>query len=251
MPHELRSPSSSIAIAATLLRPLGTSSTSNGFQWAFRVRSTAATPTQVTTIAVSTSVSTKRSVKMARLEAVLLVSDAALPARKLAQLATLADPAEVKALVRQLNTAYDAVTSPFRIEQVATGFRLMTRPQFAQWLDRLHNRQAETKLSPTMLETLSIVAYRQPITRAEIERIRGVQSAEMLKQLMERGLVKIGGEDDSLGRPFLYVTTRRFLELYGLPDLETLPMAEKLRKPRDPQLKLPLADADEPAEEAA
>lgn len=188
---------------------------------------------------------------MARLEAVLLVADGALPARKLAQFATLADPAEVKDLIRQLNDAYDRVQSPYRVEQVATGFRLMTRPQFAQWLDKLHNRQAESKLSPPMLETLSIVAYRQPITRAEIERIRGVQAAEMLKQLMERGLVKIGGEDDSLGRPFLYVTTRRFLETYGLRDLDALPMAAKLRKPRDPQLKLPLADSEELADEAA
>jgi len=188
---------------------------------------------------------------MARLEAVLLVADCALPAKKLAQFATLADPAEVKATVRRLNEAYDVVGSSFRIEQVATGFRLMTRPQFAQWLDKLHNRQAEMKLSPPMLETLSIVAYRQPITRAEIERIRGVQSAEMLKQLMERSLVKIGGEDDSLGRPFLYITTRRFLELYGLRDLEALPMSEKLRKPRDLQLELPLADSEELAEDAA
>lgn len=220
-----------------------------GFRWAFQIRS-AAQVAQIAAIEPTTS-KTKRSVKMARLEAVLLVADGALPARKLAQFATLADPAEVKDLIRQLNDAYDRVQSPYRVEQVATGFRLMTRPQFAQWLDKLHNRQAESKLSPPMLETLSIVAYRQPITRAEIERIRGVQAAEMLKQLMERGLVKIGGEDDSLGRPFLYVTTRRFLETYGLRDLDALPMAAKLRKPRDPQLKLPLADSEELADEAA
>ncbi len=242
---------SAIATSATQPRLLSASGAGDGFQWSFKIRATAVAAVVVRTDTTASVSITKRSVKMARLEAVLLVSDAALPARKLAQLATLADPAEVKELVRQLNAAYDCVASAFRIEQVANGFRLMTRPQFAQWLDKLHNRQAETKLSPPMLETLAIVAYRQPITRAEIERIRGVQTAEMLKQLMERALVKIGGEDDSLGRPFLYVTTRRFLELYGLPDLEALPNAQKLRKPRDMQLKLPLADADEALEEAA
>ena len=85
-------------------------------------------------------------------------------------------------------------------------------------------------LSPPMLETLTIVGYRQPITRADIEAIRGVQSAEMLRQLMERGLVKIGGEDDSLGRPYLYITTRRFLELFGIHSLRDLPMADRLRR---------------------
>lgn len=188
--------------------------------------------------------STRRSPKMARLEAVLLVSDQAMPPRKLAQLATLADAAEVRQLVAQLNSAFDAVGSAFRVEQVASGYRLMTRRHYSIWLDKLHQRQAESKLSPPMLETLTIVAYRQPITRAEIERIRGVQSAEMLKQLMERGLVRIGGEDDSLGRPFLYVTTRRFLEVYGLKDLEDLPNSEKLRKRIDPQLTLPLPEEE-------
>ena len=83
-----------------------------------------------------------------------------------------------------------------------------------------------------MLETLAIVAYRQPLTRADLEAVRGVQSAEMLKQLMERELVRIAGEDDSLGRPFLYETTRKFLELYGLQTLDDLPLAERLRRIR-------------------
>lgn len=218
----------------------------NGMQWAFRIR----TETVARASTRVAELSTRRSPKMARLEAVLLVSDAALSLRKLAQLATLADAAEVQRLVLELNAAYDRVGSAFRIEQMATGCRLLTRPQFALWLDKLHHRQAELKLSPPMLETLAIVAYRQPVTRAEIEKVRGVQSAEMLKQLMERSLVRIGGEDDSLGRPFLYETTRRFLEVYGLRDLADMPMSDKLRRRLDPQLKLPLTDSDEPAEAA-
>jgi segregation and condensation protein B len=169
---------------------------------------------------------------MARVEAVLFVADTALTAKKIAQLATLADVAEAKRLVDQLNVAYDSDDSAFRIERVASGFRLLTKPLFSFWLGKLHQRQAELKLTPPALETLAIVAYRQPITRADIEKIRRVQCADMLKQLMERGLVRIGGEDDSLGRPFLYETTRQFLELFGLRGLEALPMAESLRKPK-------------------
>lgn len=172
----------------------------------------------------------RRTVKMARLEAALFVSDTPLSARKLVQHATLADVAEANQLIDRLNAAYDATGSTFRIERVASGFQMLTRPVFANWLSKIHQRQVELKLSPPALETLTIVAYRQPITRADIEVLRGVQTSEVLKQLMERGLVKIGGEDDSLGRPYLYETTRKFLEMFGLKNLNDMPMAETLRR---------------------
>jgi segregation and condensation protein B len=171
----------------------------------------------------------RRSRKMARLEAALLVAEHALPDRKLLQFAKLADLAEVRTLIEQLNLAYDRSRTAYRIERVATGYQMLTRPKFAPWLDRLHERQARLKLSAPMLETLSIVAYRQPITRADVEAIRGVQTSEMLKQLMERGLIRIVGEDDSLGRPYLYGTTRQFLESFGLQNLADMPLAERLR----------------------
>jgi len=174
-----------------------------------------------------------RSPKLARVEATLLVSDAPLSLRRLVQLATLADPAEAKTLIEQLNLAYDRDGTPFRVERVASGYRLLTQPQFAFWLGKVHQRQADLKLSPPALETLAIVAYRQPVTRAEIESIRRVQSADLLKQLMERSLVRICGEENSLGRPFLYGTTRQFLELFGLRDLDDLPNASSLRKQTD------------------
>ena len=173
-----------------------------------------------------------RSPKMARLEAALLVSDVPLTARRLVQLATLADVAEAKRLVEQLNAAYDRDGTAFRVERVASGYRLLTRPQYALWLGKVHHRQAELKLSPPALETLAIVAYRQPTTRADVESIRRVQCADMLKQLMDRGLVRIAGEENTLGRPFLYETTRQFLEMFGLKDLNDLPHAEILRKSR-------------------
>lgn len=176
----------------------------------------------------------RRTPKVARLEAVLFVADEPLPIKRLVQMATLADADEAQTLIDRLNDAYDASDSTFRIEAVATGVRLLTRREFVFWLDKLHQRQAALKLTPPMLETLAIVAYRQPLTRADLEAVRGVQSAEMLKQLMERELVRIAGEDDSLGRPFLYETTRKFLELYGLQSLDDLPMAERLRRGRTP-----------------
>jgi segregation and condensation protein B len=175
-----------------------------------------------------------RGRKAARLEALLFVSNTALSARRLAQLAMLADSAQVTRIVEQLNAAYDRDRSAYRIERAANGYLLLTRPTYAHWLGRVHHRQGEMKLSPPALETLTVVAYRQPITRAEIEAVRGVQCAEMLKQLLERGLIRIAGEENSLGRPYLYETTRQFLEVFGLGSLDELPLADRLRVVRPP-----------------
>jgi segregation and condensation protein B len=179
---------------------------------------------------------------MARLEAALFVADGALTARKLAQVATLADAREALGLIEHLNAAYDGEGSPFRIERVAGGWRMLTRPKLAGWLDRIHHRQAHLKLSPSVMETLAIIAYRQPCTRADVEAIRGVQSAEIIKQLLERNLIRVAGEDDSLGRPYLYGTTRLFLESFGLASLDELPESAELRRPE------PVSD---PAEESS
>ncbi|MBX9789885.1 MAG: SMC-Scp complex subunit ScpB [Pirellulales bacterium] len=166
---------------------------------------------------------------MARLEAVLFLAREALPARRLAVLASLADGTEARTLVRLLNERYDATQTAFRVEEVAGGYRLLTRPQFGVWLRRLHQLPATARLSTPALETLAIVAYRQPCVRAQIEAIRGVQCGEMLRQLMDRDLVRIAGRSADLGRPFLYATTRSFLETFGLKSLDELPRAAQLR----------------------
>ena len=186
------------------------------------------------------------SPKLARLEAALFVASEALSPRKLANVATLADAKEALLLIEQLNAHYDAQGSAFRVEGVAAGYKLLTRPHLATWLDRQHSRQAHIKLSAPAMETLTIIAYRQPCTRADIESIRGVQAAEMIKQLLDRGLIRVAGEDDSLGRPFLYGTTNLFLESFGLSSLNDLPMAESLtaKTPSQP-------DMGDPAEPAA
>ena len=141
----------------------------------------------------------------------------------------LPDAADAKRAIDWLNDAYDRDGTAFRIERIAAGYRLLTRPELAAWLDRLHRRKDRLKLSPPALETLTIVAYRQPCTRADVEAVRGVQSAEMLKYLIERSLIRIAGEDDSLGRPYLYETTRSFLETFGLRTLADLPRADELK----------------------
>jgi segregation and condensation protein B len=163
-------------------------------------------------------------------EAILMISKEPLSARRLASLAGLEDPTQARSIARQLNEYYDSEGHAFRIEEVAGGMQLLTRPQFAHWVRRLEHIPGEELLSQGMLETLAIVAYRQPILRAEIEAIRGVACDEVLRQLMQRDLVRISGRQEELGRPFLYGTTRRFLQLFGLQSLEALPRAKKLRQ---------------------
>ncbi|HEV7222779.1 MAG TPA: SMC-Scp complex subunit ScpB [Pirellulales bacterium] len=202
-----------------------------------------------------------RDAGMARLEAVLLLASEPLSSRKIGQFASLADGTEARTLIRRLNRLYDSQGSAFRVEEVAGGFQLLTRPKFGGWLRRLHPTSVETRLSGPALETLALVAYRQPVVRAEIESIRGVQCGEMLRQLMERDLVRISGRCDELGRPFLYGTTKRFLQVFGLRSLDELPRAQALRRapPQDierrPQLAAgrdndltPISDSNEESE---
>ena len=176
----------------------------------------------------------ERDPRLSRVEAVLLLAREPLPSRKLAQFASLADGTEARTLVRRLNARYDQAGRAIRVEEVAGGFQLLTRAAFAPWLRKLHRAPVEVRLSAPALETLAVVAYRQPVPRAEIEAVRGVQCGEMLRQLMERDLARIVGRSGELGRPFLYGTTRRFLQIFGLRDLEDLPRADRLRKAAAP-----------------
>ena len=158
-----------------------------------------------------------------RVEAVLLIAKTPLSPRKLAQLAHLADATEARTLVRQLNQTYETLGRAIRIEQIAGGFRMMTRPALAPWLARLGHLPQTVRLSTPMMETLAVVAYRQPVSRANAEAVRGVACGELLRQLMERDLIRIVGRSEELGRPYLYGTTKRFLQLFGLPRVDALP----------------------------
>jgi segregation and condensation protein B len=169
-----------------------------------------------------------RDPRLALVEAALFVADEPLTPRRLAAVAGLSDTAEVRRLVRRLQSLYDRDGSAFRIGEPGGGYQLLTRPEFHPWLARLRRTGNELRLTAAARETLAIIAYRQPIMRANIEAIRGVQVSEVLRQLMEKGLVRIAGRDDSLGRPVLYGTTRKFLQVFGLKSLKELPQAEQL-----------------------
>lgn len=167
-----------------------------------------------------------RSDELARLEAALFLAREPLSTRRLAKLAQLTDGTRARALIRELKRLQDEAGSAFRVEQIAGGFRLLTRPALGPWVRRLLGTPPENRLSAAAMETLAIVAYRQPVTRAEIEAIRGVGCEDMLRQLMERDFVAIGGRTEDLGRPNVYVTSRRFLGAFGLARIEDLPRIE-------------------------
>jgi segregation and condensation protein B len=179
-----------------------------------------------------------RQARRSRLEAVLLLAREPLSLRKLARLANLADGTEARGLLGELRRCYDQRGSAFQVEQLAGGYQLLTRSKFAPWLRAVAPTGQEIRLSPPALETLVIVAYRQPVLRAEVEAIRGVQCGEILRQLMDRDLLRIAGRSEELGRPLMYGTTRRFLQAFGLCNLEQLPLADQLRR------KAPIAMTD-------
>lgn len=187
-----------------------------------------------------------RTSEMARLEAVLFILGEPLSSRKLAQLANLADGAEARKLVAALNDNYDAAKCAFRVEEIAGGFQLFTREADGKWERRrrgLSPRTAgarevsneEMGLSAPAMETMCVVAYEQPITRAGIEAIRGVKCGELLRQLMDRQLIRITGRSKELGRPVLYGTTQRFLAMLGLRNLEDLPRWNEFRGSTPPE----------------
>ncbi|TWU40806.1 SMC-Scp complex subunit ScpB [Novipirellula artificiosorum] len=161
--------------------------------------------------------------KRKRVEAVLFLAKVPLSPRKLSQLAHLADATEARTLVRELNTSYESHGRAIRVEQIAGGYRMMTRVALSPWLIRLGHLPPAVRLSTPMMETLAVVAYRQNVSRADVEAIRGVACGELLRQLMERDLVRIAGRSEELGRPYLYGTTKHFLHVFGLASTEGLP----------------------------
>ena len=163
----------------------------------------------------------------ASIEAVLISADKPLTEAKIGaalEAAGLSAGAEaISAELDALNKAYEATGRSFRVERVAGGLRLMTLPAHAPAVAAIQGLRAETRLSRAAIETLAIVAYRQPITRASIESIRGVASGEVLRTLLDRKLIMIAGRAEELGRPMLYGTTKNFLEVFGLASLSDLP----------------------------
>jgi len=159
----------------------------------------------------------------ALLEAALFLAKEPMSSRRLSLLAGLPEGTRTRQLIRELNKRYDRDQSAFCIVEVAEGVQLRTRPEFAPWLARLQGVPAAMRLSDPAMETLTVIAYRQPIPRAEVERIRGVQCGDLIRQLLDMDLAKIVGRSEELGRPFLYGTTSKFLQVFGLGSLNDLP----------------------------
>lgn len=172
----------------------------------------------------------------AAFEAILLAAGRAVPADAAWEALSLREGAAefagdasaketIEALAQQLNDELEAAGRPARAERLAGGYRLMVAPEFGAVVATFDRNRQSTKLSRASIETLSIIAYRQPITRAQIEAIRGVACGEVLRSLLERKLIVIKGRAEEVGRPILYGTTPQFLELFGLASLKDLPGA--------------------------
>jgi segregation and condensation protein B len=174
-----------------------------------------------------------KSIDFGILEALLFSTHHPLTGQRLGELLDIKSQKAIRKAVQDLNQQYEDSARTFRVEQVAGGYQLLSLPEYGDILKRLHQREADAKLSKAALETLAIIAYKQPILRADIEAIRGVACGETIRSLMEKHLVNIAGRAEEPGRPILYGTTKRFLQLFGLNNLKDLPQSEELPKPRE------------------
>ncbi|MDZ7779524.1 MAG: SMC-Scp complex subunit ScpB [Gemmatimonadota bacterium] len=161
-------------------------------------------------------------------EAVLFASDAPLTADEITRADETLDEDAVEAAIEALNAEYDDAQRAFEIVELAEGYQILTRPEFSTYLERFDNVPRPSRLSGPALETLAIIAYRQPIGRLEVEYIRGVGASGVIRTLQERRLIEVVGRAESLGRPLLYGTTGHFLEHFGFRSLEDLPRPEEL-----------------------
>ena len=162
------------------------------------------------------------------IEAALFAASRPVTVEELATLDPDTSHDEVRAALEQLREHYDFDGHGVEVAELGGGFQILSRPAFAAAIERAQLNQRQPKLTAAMLETLAVIAYRQPVGRAEIEEIRGVSAAGVLRSLQERDLIEVTGRSEGLGRPLLYGTTPMFLELLGLPDLQNLPRAEEL-----------------------
>ncbi len=167
---------------------------------------------------------------MSVVEAVLFAADEPVTAGKLSEIVGAGGVRETKKHIQSLNDKYEQMDCAFRIEIIAGGYQLLTQSKYNPWLSKLIKVRSESKLTPAAMETLAIIAYKQPILRVDIENVRGVAAGEMIRQLIEKGVVKIVGRAEELGRPLLYGTTKKFLEVFGLGSLKDLPTLEEAKK---------------------
>jgi segregation and condensation protein B len=187
-----------------------------------------------------------------RVEAAVFSADRSIADAKLAEVVGIdrnGAAATIRAAVEELNDLYASMGRSFRIERLADGWQVLTQPEFAPIMARLHQQRQQSRLSQAALETLAIIAYRQPVMRAEIEAIRGVACGEVLRGLLERRMIRVTGRAEELGRPMLYGTTKEFLRLFGVAGLGDLPDVQGLE--RSPSYRPPRAETESPTGEAS
>ena len=163
------------------------------------------------------------------IEALLFVSDKPVSIDTLKEVLKEIDPTEVRAVIEELNKEYASSGRSFSIKEIAGGFQMLTDPVYSKWISALYKRGPDRLTGPS-LETLAIIAYKQPITRSDIEAIRGVNVDGVLRTLEERGLIRTKGRVDAPGRPILYGTTNEFLQHFGLKSLEELPKLKEFQE---------------------
>ena len=173
------------------------------------------------------------------IEALILASPEPISPQRIAVVLGSIKPGDIKKHVGALNELYQQEDHAFEIWEVAGGYQFRTRPDYAAYVQQLHE-QRPARLSRAALETIAVIAYRQPLTRAEVEHIRGVDAGAVLRNLIERKLVRIAGHKEVPGRPMLYATTRRFLEVFGLKSLDDLPTLREVEDLVGEDAKLPL-----------
>ena len=156
-------------------------------------------------------------------ETLLFITDRPIKPSRIADVIDGVDARRVREMILEIQEDYAQRQSAIRVVEIGGGFQMSTKPEFGRWVRRLYNEKMTTKLSNAALETLAIIAYKQPLTRAEMEAIRGVDVAGPLERLLERGLVRVVGKKDTIGRPMVYGTTDEFLRIFGLTCRSLLP----------------------------
>jgi segregation and condensation protein B len=160
-------------------------------------------------------------------EALLFAADAPVPLDRLVEIIGDSSRGDVREAINELSNEYDSAERPFAVTEVAGGWQLYCRPDYLKWVRELHRGRMPTRLSQAALETLAIIAYKQPIVRAEVEIIRGVDASGVLATLLRRNLIAIAGRAPGMGRALMYRTTREFLRYFGLNTITDLPRLEE------------------------
>jgi len=162
------------------------------------------------------------------IEALLFVADEPLSVKSIRVVLEELKEEEIRKHISDLALEYETSGRAYAVTEIAEGFQIVTRPQFAEWIKKMYKSKVTHRLSKPALETLAIIAYRQPVTKVEIESIRGVSAEGVIDTLLERDLIAIKGRKDVIGRPLLYGTTKEYLRYFGLKDLTEMPKIEEL-----------------------